>query len=379
MHRAADSEDAVITIEQAGTRWLVAAFLVVAAAVPAIAAPRAPATDDAAQVDKLRALQTANAEKALQKQGGCRIVLKVDADALREAVVTELRDDLYRILREGRIPHAGLAMHDGAVEVRIAQAADRQKVLSKLMPATEAAPWSPVSIVVTDSGDGQLTLVPSKSGMAGRLRDLVGQSTDMIEQRLRDSGIRQAGLQPDGADRIRILLPGVSDPERVTQTLSRKARITFRLVDVSMQPREPLQAHVPESSEVVYDFKTKEPHLLLKDIAMEGDDIAYVAPGFADHNHEPIASFRFNARGARRFARITADNVGRPFAIVVDNRVLSESVIREPITGGSGQISGNFTLEEANTMAMLMRSGTLPGRLSVLDQQVVEPRANDGK
>ncbi|CAN5510950.1 preprotein translocase subunit SecD [soil metagenome] len=378
MHRAADSEDAVM-IEQAGSRWLVAAFLFLASAVPALAAPRAPATDDAQAVDKLRVMQAGNAEKALQQQGGSRIVVKVDAEALREAVVTELRDDLYRILREGRVPHAGLAMHDGAVEVRIAQAADRQKVLSKLMPATEAAPWSAASIDVTDSGDGQIRLVPSKAGMAGRLRELVGQSIDMIEQRLRDSGISQAGLQRDGADGIRILLPGVSDPERATQTLVRKARITFRLVDASIPPREAAQGQVPASSEVVDDFKTKEPRLLLKDIAMQGDDIAYAGPGFAAHNHEPIVSFRFNARGARRFAQITTDNVARAFAIVVDDKVVSESVIREPITGGSGQISGNFTLEEANRMAMLMRSGTLPGRLSVLDQQVIEPRANDGK
>ena len=96
-------------------------------------------------------------------------------------------------------------------------------------------------------------------------------------------------------------------------------------------------------------------------------------------SQQPIVIFRFNARGTRRFAHITADNVGRPFAIVVDDQVVSVSVIREPITGGSGQISGNFTLEEANSVAMLLRSGTLPGRLSVVDQQVVEPAGNAAK
>lgn len=374
MHCAADSEDAVIMM-QVGTRWLVAAFFIVSATLPAIAA----SDDDAREVQKIRGVLAANAEQALQKQGGSRILLKVDADALHEAVVIELRDDLYRVLREGRIPHSGLAMHDGVVEVRIAQAADRQKVLSKLMPSTEAGLWSIGAIGVTDSGEGQLRLEPSKSGMAERLRNLVEDSIAMIDQRLRNSGISKAASQPDGADRIRILLPGISDPERVAQTLSRKARITFRLVDVSMRATEALQGQVPASSEVIYDFKTKAPHLLLKDVAIDGDDVAGVSPGFATPNHEPIASFRFNARGARRFARITADNVGRPLAIVVDDQVISESVIREPITGGSGQISGNFTLEEANTMAMLMRSGTLPGRLSIVAVQVVEPSVNAGK
>ena len=92
-----------------------------------------------------------------------------------------------------------------------------------------------------------------------------------------------------------------------------------------------------------------------------------------------MASFRFNAHGARRFAEITTANIGRAFAVVVDDRVLSAAVIREPILGGSGQISGNFTLEDANTVAMLLRSGTLPGRLSVVDQQVVEPAGSAGK
>jgi preprotein translocase subunit SecD len=195
----------------------------------------------------------------------------------------------------------------------------------------------------------------------------------MIEQQLRNSGIRQAGLQPDGSDRLRVLLPGIWDPEPAIAILSKKARIAFRLVDVSMTATAALNGSPPPASEILYDFKTKAPHLLMKDTAMDGEDIIDAAPGFDSRNREPIVSFRFNGRGTRHFAQITADNVGRPFAIVLDDQVVSSPVIREPITGGSGQISGNFTLEEANTIAMLLRSGTLPGRLGVVDRQVVEP------
>lgn len=128
------------------------------------------------------------------------------------------------------------------------------------------------------------------------------------------------------------------------------------------------------------DFKTKAPYLVLKETAVEGNDITDAAPGFDPATHQPIASFRFNAHGTRRFAQVTQDNVSKPFAIVLDDQVLSVSVIREPILGGSGVISsGNFTLEDANTMAMMLRSGTLPGRLSVVEQQVVEPAGNSGK
>jgi preprotein translocase subunit SecD len=144
-----------------------------------------------------------------------------------------------------------------------------------------------------------------------------------------------------------------------------------------MTPAEALKGSPPPASEVLYDFKTKAPFLILKEIAVEGNDIIDAAPGFSPQD-QPIASFRFNARGARRFAHVTEENVGRPFAIVADDKVLSVSVIREPIRGGSGVIC-NFTLEEANIVAMLLRSGTRPGRLSVVDRQVVEPDINAAK
>ena len=223
-----------------------------------------------------------------------------------------------------------------------------------------------------------MRLMPTESGFAARLHELVGQSLEMIEQGLRNSHV-PAALQPDGADRIKVLLPGVTDPERVAAMFSKKAHVAFRMIDVSMSAEEALKTAPPAGSEVLYEFKTKLPDLLLKEIAIEGDDIVDVLPGFLPDSDQPIASFRFNAHGARRFAEITTANIGRPFAIVVDDRVLSAAVIREPILGGYGQISGNFTLEDANTVAMLLRSGTLPGRLSVVDQQIVQPAGNAGK
>jgi preprotein translocase subunit SecD len=358
---------------RARTTGLIVAFILASAAWSAMAAPGAPASDEAREVDRMVAAIAANAGKALEKQGGSRMLFKVDAGALREAMVTDLRDDVYRIVRAGRIPFVGLAVREGGVEVRIADAKDRQRVLSKLVPATEAAPSGGATVGVADGGDGLIRLTPTESAFAERLHELVRQSMEMIEQRLRDSGIRPAGVEPDGSDRIRVLLPGVTDPERVTAMFSHQARIAFRLVDVSMDATEAQQGTPPPASEVLYDFKTRTPYLLLKEVAMEGDDIVEAAPGFEPQSHQPIASFRFNARGTRHFAHITEENIGRPFAIVLDDRVLSVSIIREPIAGGAVVISGNFTLEDASTIAMLLRSGTLPGRLSVVDQQVVEP------
>ncbi len=129
----------------------------------------------------------------------------------------------------------------------------------------------------------------------------------------------------------------------------------------------------PAGSEVLFGFKEKRAYLVAKDSALDGDDIIYAGPGFATGTKDPVASFRFNGRGTRRFAHVTEENIGKPFAIVLDDKVISAPVIREPITGGSVQISGNFTMEEANSVAMLLRAGALPGRLALVEQQVVQP------
>lgn len=322
-----------------------------------------------AQLDKARATIAANAAKALEAQGGSRIVFKVDATALREAAVTDLRDDLYRTLREGRIPFSGLAINNGGIEVKIADAADRDRVLGKLIPKDAKAP---PNIDVSDTGGGLTRIAPTQAAFADRLHDLVGQSIEMIEQRLRNADIK-AGLLPDGADRIRVLLPGVTDPDRVTAIFAKKVRVGIRLIDLSMAAEDAVKGSPPSGSEVLYGYKDKQPYLVLRDGGMDGEDIIDASPGLATGSRDPIVSFRFNARGTRRLAHITADNIGKPFAIVLDDQVLSAPVIREPITGGSGQISGNFTIPEAMTVAMMLRAGALPGRLTVVEQQTLEP------
>ena len=362
------------------TAGLVVALVVASAALLALAAARMLMPGGEPSLDQIRAAQAANAEAALKQQGGSRILLKLDTDALRQAILIELRDDARRLLREGRVPFAALAARDGSIEVRIRDTKDRERVLGAFAPLAAATPAGAGAVGgavdVADVGDGLIRLTPTEAGFADRLRLLRQQSIEVIEQRLDSLGVAAPGVQGDGPDRIRLLLPGVSDPERVSAMLNRKARITFRLVDLTMTAAEALQGTPPAGSEVLYDLNDKVPHLLLKQAAMDGGDIADATPGFDQRTRQPIASFRFNATGTRHFAQVTQENVGRPFAIVLDNDVLSVSIIREPILGGTGQISGNFTLEQANSIAMLMRSASLPGHLSVIAQQLVEP---DGK
>lgn len=337
----------------------------------AIAPPSAALAES--QFDKMRARIAAFITDKMEKLGGSRIVYKVDTNALREAVVTDLRDDVYKTLREGRIAFSGLAIRDGGVDVKIADAKSREQLTRKLAAAAEGLPAH--ALTVTDGGDGLIRLAPTDAASAERLRDLVEDSIAMIEQRLKDAGIKLAGVQPDGTDRIRIFLPGMMEPERVTVIFARKVTVAFRLIDISMSAEQAQSGTPPAGTEVLLGFKDKLPYLVAKDSALDGGDIGHAGPGLTSDTKEPIASFRFNGRGTRRFAHITAENVGKPFAIVLDDKVISAPVIREPITGGSGQIAGNFTLEEANSVAMLLRAGSLPGRLGLVEQQVVKPAA----
>lgn len=345
---------------------LIAAF----AMVFAIALPSAALGADT-QFEKMRAKIASFVADKMEKLGGSHIIYRVDTDGLRVAVVTDLRDDVYKILREGRIAFSGLAIRDGGVDVKIADAKGREQLTRKLASAAEGLPAH--AFTVTDGGDGLIRLAPTDAASAERLRDLVEDSIAMIEQRLKDAGVKLASIQVDGTDRIRIFLPGVMEPEHVTAIFARKVKVGFRLIDLSMSAEQAQSGAPPAGTEVLLGFKDRLPYLVAKDSALDGDDISYAGPGFTRDTKEPIASFRFNGRGTRRFAHITAENVGKPFAIVLDDKVISAPVIREPITGGSGQIAGNFTLEEANSVAMLLRAGSLPGRLGLVEQQVVQP------
>jgi preprotein translocase subunit SecD len=129
---------------------------------------------------------------------------------------------------------------------------------------------------------------------------------------------------------------------------------------------------VPEDSEIL-NGEHGEKYLIQKRVLVSGGDLVDAQPGFDQRTNEPVVNFRFNSSGARRFAEVTQQNVGKPFAIVLDNQVVSAPVIREPILGGSGQISGNFTVQQANDLAILLRAGALPAPLTIVEERTVGP------
>jgi preprotein translocase subunit SecD len=171
-------------------------------------------------------------------------------------------------------------------------------------------------------------------------------------------------------------VPGLQDPSRLKELLGKTAKLSFRMVDQTIAADQAQQGgRVPPESEILLGTRSegKTPYLIEKRIMVSGEDLTDAQPGFDQRNGEPIVTFRFNNNGARRFAQVTQENVGRPFAIVLDNEVISAPVIREPILGGSGQISGSFTVQSANDLAILLRAGALPAPLTIIEERTVGP------
>jgi preprotein translocase subunit SecD len=313
----------------------------------------------------------------LDLQGGSHILLEVDTQAIRADRTNNLRDDVRRVLRDARIGYSNLTAQNGVVQVRLREAKDVPEALKKLNELS-----SPVGglfggqagrdIEVAEAGDNVIRLTLSEAGLADRVRQAVTQSIEIVRRRVDELGTVEPLIQRQGADRVLVQVPGLSDPTRLKEILGRTARLTFRMVDQTMPAQQAVETRPPPESEVLFSAdEPKIPYLIERRVVVSGEDLVDAQPGFDQRTNEPIVTFRFNNNGARRFGQATQQNVGRPFAIVLDDEVISAPVIREPILGGSGQISGSFTVQEANDLALLLRAGALPAPLNVIEERTV--------
>ena len=313
----------------------------------------------------------------LDLQGGSHLLLEVDSNAVRKEKVQALLDDARRVLREARIGYTGLVARGDSVEVRIREGADPQVALAKLRELSQ--PLGGVlggggqrTINIAELGGGLIRLTLTQAAITERIRQSVDQSIQIVERRVNELGTVEPSIQREGIDRILVQVPGLQDPTHLKDIIGKTAKLTFRLVDVSVSPEQALQGQPPPDSEILKD-RNGVPYLIQKRVMVSGEDLTDAQPGFDQRTSEPIVTFRFNSTGARRFAQVTQESVGRPFAIVLDNEVISAPVIREPILGGSGQISGSFTVEQANDLSILLRAGALPAPLTIIEERTVGP------
>jgi preprotein translocase subunit SecD len=314
----------------------------------------------------------------LDLQGGSHILLEVDAAAVRKEKLEQLREDARRVLRDARVALQGIPVIRGnVVEVRIRET-DVQQGLTKLRELSQPlggmlSATGQRSIDIVNVGGGLITLTLTEPAIIERVRQAVEQSIQIVERRVNELGTVEPLIQRQGIDRILVQVPGLQDPQRLKELLGKTAKLDFRMVDESMSPDQALQTRPPPESEVLKGTRREGqvPYLIEKRILVSGGDLTDAQATFDQRTSEPVVSFKFNSSGARKFAQATQANVGVRFAIVLDNEVISAPVIREPILGGSGQISGNFTVESANDLAILLRAGALPAPLTIIEERVV--------
>jgi preprotein translocase subunit SecD len=313
----------------------------------------------------------------LDLQGGSHILLEVESAAVRRDRVETLRDDVRRVLRDARIGYTGLSIQGLNVQVTIREAGEFPEALRQLRELS--APIGGVfgaadvrDVTVADAGGNQIRLTVTEAGVADRIRQAVEQSIEIVRRRVDELGTVEPLIQRQGTDRVLVQVPGLEDPGRLKELLGRTARLTFRLVDQSMSAQQALETRPPPESEVLHSGPpVRTPYLVERRVMVAGEDLVDAQPGFDQRTNEPIVTFRFNTSGARRFGQVTQQNVGLPFAIVLDNEVVSAPVIREPILGGRGQISGGFSVSEANDLSILLRAGALPAPLTIIEERTV--------
>ncbi|MGI9372929.1 MAG: protein translocase subunit SecD, partial [Hyphomicrobiales bacterium] len=222
----------------------------------------------------------------------------------------------------------------------------------------------------------QFTLTLTDEFIDARTERAIEQSISVLERRINLLGTTEPVIQRQGLDRILIQVPGLDDPDRLRTLLGSTAKLDFQLL-CDEQPTGDIDSFRAQPGCDVLEDRSQDGLYYAVHTSttkrVSGEDLTNAQPGFDSRNNEPIVSFSFNTRGATRFGRLTRDNVGRPFAIVLDNKVVSAPRINEPILGGSGQISGNFSIEETDDLAILLRSGALPAKLVIVEERSVGP------
>jgi protein-export membrane protein SecD len=306
----------------------------------------------------------------LDLRGGSHLLLEVDINAALRERMNGVVDTMRTKLREARIGYTGLNA-EGETVVFTVRDQDRLNDIRQLVHDVDA------DLDPTVGADGQVMLRFSDRAVETLRRSAVEQSIEIVRRRVDETGTKEPTIQREGQDRILVQLPGIDNPEHVKQLLGRTAKLTFQLVDINASPEDARRGRQPPGDELLEvdegNRRSGLPsaYVVRKRVMVSGDMLVDAQATF--QNSEPVVSFKFDSIGARRFGDATRDNVGKPFAIVLDNKVISAPVIREPILGGSGVISGSFTTQSANDLALLLRAGALPAPLVILEERTVGP------
>jgi SecD/SecF fusion protein len=316
----------------------------------------------------------------LDLQGGSHILLEVARPDLIAERLNTTRDEIRTKLRDAKVGYTGLAASGRTVQVRIRDANDVEKAktaLADLLAPVASGVFGSTTVnelALEEPEPGLLRYTLTDAGIDYRVSTAVTQSIEVVGRRVNELGTTEPIIQRQGTDRILVQVPGLQDPQRLKDILGQTAKLTFQMVDLSMPVEEAINGRPPAGTTVMYSPDDPPvPYVIEDRVIVSGENLVDAQATYDQQTSEPVVSFRFDGKGAQRFGQATQQNVGKLFAIILDNQVISAPRINEPILGGSGQISGNFTTQSANDLAVLLRAGALPATLNIIEERTVGP------
>lgn len=346
----------------------------------AFAAPNLLSREEAAELPGWLPHQQINL--GLDLRGGSYLLLEVDTDAVVQERLQNLLETAREVLRQDRIGYSKLAVEGNQVVVQLRDPQQTELALGKLRGLSEPVGGLFLgggvsdTMVEADEATGLIQIGLTEESIQNRVSNAVGQSIEIVRRRLDETGVVEPTIQRQGADRVLVQLPGIDDPDRIKALLGRTAKMTFHLVrGIATSPDE----RAPPGTFIVPSAHERDGqgnpirYILSRKVEVSGENLSNATSGTDARGGGPAVFFSFDSTGTRKFAKVTQENVGRPFAIVLDDEVITAPNIREPILGGSGQISGGFTFQEAGDLAVLLRAGALPAPLEVVEERTVGP------
>ena len=309
----------------------------------------------------------------LDLQGGSYLLEEVDTGALQKERLTNLTEDVRTKLRTEQIAFTDLALVGDQITVRITdptQVDAAFKALSNSLGGRLPSGGRDVTVERRPDQHIAVAYVPQASDAAAR--DAVTTSIETIRRRIDALGAKEPVITRQGTSRIVIEAPGESDPEKLKAIIGKTAKLTFQMVDTTVSPADIAAGRIPAEDEILQSDQVGGPPMIVKRRSVVTGEMLTKASADHDPNtNSPDVDFSFNGIGTQRFAEVTSQNIGKPFAIVLDKKYIEAPTIRSAIVGGSGQITGGFTEQSAHDLALLLNSGALPAPLNAIEQHTV--------
>ena len=345
--------------------WKIWVILVLCALGAIFAAPNLLPANRAAQIPNWLPHRQVNL--GLDLQGGSYLLLEVDTASVLRERLTNLLDGVRTAMRRDRIAISNLAIEGtSGVTFKVRDRADVEKARAAVRDIDATAR-------VTAVDDDTIAIRFDQREIADLNRKTLTQSVEIVRRRVDETGTKEPTIQTQGTDRILVQLPGLKEPERIKALLGKTAKLTFHMLDQNTPIADARSGRVPPGDLLLPGDRAGEEFLVQRRVLVSGDRLTDAQPGTNQQTGQWVVNFTFDGVGARQFGDVTRQNVGRPFAVVLDGKVITAPIIREPILGGRGQISGNFNAQSASDLAVLLRAGALPAPLKIIEERSVGP------